>query len=96
MFSAAFTTFFPGFIAFAVAATLTSGIATFSPGDVLTYRDAVSISAVSVSGVARAADDYHPGEYGPQDRSEQEHLRHQLLAIILSIPFVKYLWCYSR
>ena len=67
MLSAAFTPFSAGFIAFASAAMFTSGVAAFSLGDALTYRGAVRIPAVSVSGVARAAGDYHRGEYGPQD-----------------------------
>ena len=70
---------------------LAPGFAAFSLGDALTYRGAVRIPAVCVSGVARAAGDYHRGEYSPQDRSNQERLRHQLLAIHSSIPFVKYL-----
>ena len=75
---------------------LTPGVAAFSLGDVLTYPGAVRVLAVSVSGVARAAADYRRGEYGPQDQSKPERFRHQLFANHPSIPFVKYLWCYSR
>ena len=66
--TASFTTFFPGFIAFTVAAMLTSGVTLCSLGCLLTYRGAVRVSAVSESGVVRAAADYHRREYGPRER----------------------------
>ena len=64
VFTAVFTICSPEFIAFASVTMLISGVASFSLGDALTYRDAVTSSAVSRSGVARAAVDYHCGEYG--------------------------------